>query len=189
MNVFQIQWNPCLLDILITLSKVAVFWSNARKTDFLPENNSQKQRLSFRAFFFFFKMCKSIISKQVYCWQVLHNAALFSHFSTDFGYIFLAKTTSVPIPEKLKEKDKAPANVSFTSSKTHHRCLQKEWIFQAASFFSCRPKAIPRPIKMCILIPHTEIVKAFHSKEAYFRKAEVTGRKRSKKTPWEQNVS
>jgi len=128
MNIFQIQGNLCFLDVLVTDSKVAVFWSNAKKTNFLLENNSQKQRLSFRIFFqfFLFLMSKNITSKQVYFWQVLHKAALFSHFSTDSGYSLLAKTTAMPILEMVKEKDRAPANVSLTCGKTHHRSLHKE---------------------------------------------------------------
>lgn len=39
--------NPHYFDTLATVSKVAVFWSNSKKTNFLPENNSQNQSVFF----------------------------------------------------------------------------------------------------------------------------------------------
>lgn len=53
----------------------------------------------------------------------------------------------MPVLEIVKEKDKAPANVSFPFKNTH-RSLHKELIAQVASFFSCRPKAFSSEVNL-----------------------------------------
>lgn len=80
---------------LFTVSKVAVFWSNAKKTNFLPENNFQKQKISFRVFFdfcvvlfcFFVNVCKHQFKTGVLLASAAQSCSFpFSYFFTDSGY-------------------------------------------------------------------------------------------------------
>lgn len=119
MNIFQIQGNPHYFDTLAAVSKVAVFWSNAKKTNFLPENNSQKQSV-----LFCFVLCveASVWNRCIagkYCTKLLF------HFWTDSDYNLLAKTTSMLTLEKVKGQ--SACKCFFYCGKTHHRNSHQEW--------------------------------------------------------------
>lgn len=99
----------------------------------------------------------------------------------------------MPTLDKVKEKDKVPANVSFSvveliigvhTRNEMPRSLHKELIAQVSSF-SGSPKAFPSdlhldsPYKNCT---------SFSFQKGLFQTAETTRIKNSKNTLWEQNV-
>lgn len=86
MNVFQLQESPCFLDILVTVSKVPSVGAMLKRLIFSLKIISRSTEFPLEVcggvfaclFVCSFSMCESISSKQVYGWQVLHKAALFS---------------------------------------------------------------------------------------------------------------